>query len=248
MIKSTKINEMKRYLFILLMIILNGVLVAQEGNNNAIVLELFTSQGCSSCPPADELLDTIKKEYASKNVFVLSYHVDYWNRLGWKDPFSSDSFTEYQREYAQHFLSRSIYTPQLVVNGSEHFTGSNGARVQSSLRRYSSSTSTNSITINSIKKEEKSIFLKYNVTGDPFERVTLALIVSERITKISKGENRNRTIKNSNIVANQIIETVRSGSVTINIPDWIQTEDELSVIAYTQDKDLKITDAAMVTL
>jgi hypothetical protein len=80
---------------------------------NVAVLELFTSQGCSSCPPADRLLET----YISKeNVIVLSFHVDYWDRLGWKDPFSSNEYTKRQYRYASA-LNSGVYTPQLVVNG-----------------------------------------------------------------------------------------------------------------------------------
>lgn len=79
-----------------------------------IVLELFTSQGCSSCPPADVLLNKVKEQYPRK-VFALSYHVDYWNYIGWEDPFSNAMFTKKQRFYNQKFKYKSNYTPQLGV-------------------------------------------------------------------------------------------------------------------------------------
>ena len=66
-----------------------------QKNKSIVVLELFTSQGCSSCPPADILLKDIKSKYNHQQVYVLSYHVDYWNRLGWKDPFSKPEFSDY---------------------------------------------------------------------------------------------------------------------------------------------------------
>src|SRR4051794_39591301 len=87
------------------------------------VVELFTSEGCSSCPPADEALAAAAKTYTG-HVYVLGYHVDYWDRLGWKDPFSNAAWTDRQTRYADLFKLNSIYTPQAIVNGKTQFTGS----------------------------------------------------------------------------------------------------------------------------
>lgn len=239
---------MIKNLLILLTMSVSGVVVAQDTTKTAVVLELFTSQGCSSCPSADMLLDEIKAAYKNKNVFVLSYHVDYWNRLGWKDPFSSEEFSNYQRDYAQQFFSNSIYTPQLVVNGSEHFTGSNSSKAQAALKEYGSLTTTNTIQLQKVKHSDDNITFDYKISGSGFERVTLALVVSERITKISRGENRNRTLKNTNIVANRIVKMNASGQVVFDIPNWIHTDDELSVIVYTQDASLKTTGATKINI
>ncbi len=239
---------MQKKLLILLTSVFYITLYAQQNNESAIVLELFTSQGCSSCPPADELLDEIREQYQNQNVFVLSYHVDYWNRLGWKDPFSKESYSDYQREYAQQFNSRSIYTPQLVVNGNEHFTGSNRYKADTALKRYARSKVSNTIGINDIKKESENISLNYNVKGSKFNKVTFALVVSERVTKVSRGENRNRALRNTNIVANRIVIKEGSGKVTIAIPDWVLKEDKLAIIAYTQDIFLKTTGAVRIEI
>jgi len=142
---------MKKKLLILFLTIFSISIYAQRENKSAIVLELFTSQGCSSCPPADALLEEIREQYKGENVFVLSYHVDYWNRLGWKDPFSDEKYSDYQRIYGQQFNSRSIYTPQLVVNGSEHFTGSNRYKADVALKKYAKSKSNNVIAISKVK-------------------------------------------------------------------------------------------------
>ena len=80
------------------------------------VVELFSSEGCSSCPPADELTIKLSKEY-KRNVYFLGYHVDYWDHIGWKDKFSKADYTERQRQYAAKFNLNSIYTPQVIVNG-----------------------------------------------------------------------------------------------------------------------------------
>ncbi|WP_109300113.1 thioredoxin family protein [Aquimarina sp. AU474] len=239
---------MKKKLLIVLTLIASISLNAQNNSESIVVLELFTSQGCSSCPPADRLLDNIRKSYEDKNVYVLSYHVDYWNRLGWKDPFSTASYSDYQREYAVKFNSRSIYTPQLVVNGSEHFTGSNRYKADDALQKYSKSKANNAIVLHDVKIEGEAVQLNYQVEGNDFDTITLALVVSERTTDVSRGENRNRVLKNSNIVANRRVEKENAGKVTIKIPEWISKNDKLSVIAYTQDSGLRTTGATIAKI
>src|ERR1700743_2334239 len=80
------------------------------------LVELFTSEGCSSCPPADEFAARIAKENQDKPVYVLAFHVDYWDRLGWKDRYSNPEFSQRQQRYAQYLHLESVYTPQVVVN------------------------------------------------------------------------------------------------------------------------------------
>ena len=91
-----------------------------------VLLELFTSEGCSSCPPADSLMAQIvaQQPIAEAEVIALEEHVDYWNHLGWTDPFSSPQFTERQKSYAWVFQTGSVYTPQMVVDGSRELVGS----------------------------------------------------------------------------------------------------------------------------
>src|SRR5580765_4213272 len=96
--------------------------------NGFAVIELFTSEGCSSCPPADEAMIDIENEF-KKNVYVIGYHVDYWNYLGWKDIFSNAGWTDRQKAYAQELKLNNIYTPQVVINGSSEFVGSDVNRL-----------------------------------------------------------------------------------------------------------------------
>jgi len=100
-----------------------------------VVVELFTSEGCSSCPPADELLATLDKKQSVPGVEIiaLEQHVDYWNSLGWKDPFSSSRFSERQSEYALSFGRSGIYTPQMIVDGNVEFVGSSRREALSSI-------------------------------------------------------------------------------------------------------------------
>ncbi len=115
---------------------------AGDGDRHAagadpILVELFTSQGCSSCPPADRLLSRLSAaaQGGETAVIPLSFHVDYWNYIGWTDPFSSAEWSERQRSYAESFDSGRVYTPQLVVNGRRDCVGSNEQRVREEIER-----------------------------------------------------------------------------------------------------------------
>jgi len=112
-----------------------GAMPAIAGQKLKAVVELFTSQGCSSCPPADKILSGYAK---SNDVLALSWHVDYWNYLGWKDTFSKAEFTKRQRSYAVSFRRRGVYTPQAVVNGRNHAVGSQRSEIESLISTFQS--------------------------------------------------------------------------------------------------------------
>ncbi|MFL6207955.1 MAG: DUF1223 domain-containing protein [Pyrinomonadaceae bacterium] len=105
------------------------------GQRAPVVVELFTSEGCSSCPPADDLLRRLEQTQpvAGAEVIALEQHVDYWNRLGWADPFSAPEFSARQGDYADYFNNASVYTPQMIVDGQSEFPGSNQTKARDAI-------------------------------------------------------------------------------------------------------------------
>ena len=173
---------------------------AQESAEPApvAVLELFTSEGCSSCPPADALLSQLDREMrrAGRNVLLLSFHVDYWNRLGWTDPYSGPEFTARQRSYARALPSRT-YTPQLVVNGRAHVVGSRGPAVRAAIDDALASPPAHAVTV-----AREGDGLAYRIDPEPPSTATLELALVERglSQAVLRGENRGRRLRHDNVV------------------------------------------------
>jgi hypothetical protein len=175
----------------------------------AVVAELFTSEGCSSCPAADDLLRRIQDEQpiAEAEVVVLSEHVDYWNRLGWTDPFSSPSFTHRQSDYASDvFRSDRIYTPQLVVDGRLQAVGSDAREVQ---RLIAEAARERKATVVVRTREDGGrlgeVDVEVRVEAMPADMrgpTDVALIVAEDdlASDVNRGENANRHLRHTGVV------------------------------------------------
>ncbi|NAS30132.1 DUF1223 domain-containing protein [Flavobacteriaceae bacterium R38] len=244
---------MKKLLLVIIVISVFGFSTMKEENEAfepVVVLELFTSQGCSSCPSADKLLSAIREEYQEDNVFALSYHVTYWNYIGWEDPFSKEQYTDKQREYAQKFRSRSIYTPQLVVNGREHFVGSDRFKLYNRLKSYGKASAPNGITINAVKTTGDQVSFNFDVKGNlSNKKLRTVLVIEERETDVKRGENRNRKLVNSNIVvAEKYLSAQTKGSSSIKIPQIVESSDKVHLMVLVEDDDLTITAAVKKAL
>lgn len=120
-------------------------------SNRKVLLELFTSQGCSSCPSADALVSRMAK--ADTNLIVISYHVDYWDRLGWKDRFSSHDNTVRQQQYVRALHIQSAYTPQAIVQGQFEMVGSNQANVSSAIKKVRQKNNNLNLSVDAIVNE-----------------------------------------------------------------------------------------------
>ena len=184
------------------------------------VIEMFTSQGCSSCPPADRVLSELA---ASEDTLALAWHVDYWDYLGWKDTFASPSNSDRQRAYARAMSKRSIYTPQAVINGRVDVVGSRGNSVMSALAKHAGTES--GLTV-PIQAKISGDMLSISVDNSPEAKgATLWMVYFDRsrTVDVERGENRGRTLTYFNIVRS--IEMI--GMVNDNA---LQTEFALSDI------------------
>lgn len=168
---------------------------AAEAKSPRAVIELFTSQGCSSCPPADALLAKLAGE---DDLIALSLPVDYWDRLGWKDTFAKHAFTERQLAYSRERGDGKVYTPQAVVNGREHAVGSQRAAIAAAVDDTASSLSV------PLSLDRSQDALKVSVGAAPGApaRSTLLLMpyLAARDVAIGRGENARRKVTYTNIV------------------------------------------------
>jgi len=208
-----------------------------KGQDGFALVELFTSEGCSSCPPADALLEEVQKKYSDKNVLVLSYHVDYWDKLGWKDIFSNALFTERQEYYSNIFRLNNIYTPQAVVNGKKEFLGSNKSKLISNIEEQLNDRSAVSIKLNVVQNTEGKIDVQYSTEGTDAkkEQAILVLIQKMATNEIKKGENTGRTLHHINIVRNIFYLPLKEKTTNFTLPTGFSKED-FFVAGLIQDK------------
>jgi hypothetical protein len=214
------------------------------------VIELFTSEGCSSCPPADKALAQVAGEYPDQ-VYVLGFHVDYWNRLGWKDIYSAAGYTQRQKEYAGLFNLQSIYTPEAVVNGRKEFVGSDQAQLQSAIKEELATTANHSLHLAAVAPLAKKVILKYEVTtADAGATLQIALVQSRASSQVLGGENQGLRLQHINVVRDFQSIPARSGltgNTELTVPDGLSAKD-CKVIAFLQDKDGHITGAGTTTI
>ena len=209
------------------------------------VLELFTSEGCSSCPPADELVARIQREAGNKPVYVLSYHVDYWNRLGWRDVFSQSQFSKRQYWYNRLFTGQ-VYTPQLIINGKTEFVGSDRAAILPAIKNALDGQS--SVTLNLNAEQQGNKFkVSYRANGAPSgSQILLAVVQKHAVSKVSKGENEGRTLSHVQIVHNLYafnLTASKQGSQQIEIPAAYNTNG-WEVIGLLQDPQTGVINGA----
>lgn len=215
-------------------------------NTGFAVLELFTSEGCSSCPPADELMGQIEKEYSNRPVYILSYHVDYWNRMGWKDRFSSAENSQRQQWYTR-LLQSQTYTPQLVVNGREEFVGSERNSIENALQNVLFDTKNTSIEL-SAKISQKTVTVNYKTAAtDSQNKLLVSLVEKKSSTQVKGGENEGHRLQHWQIVHQQnsiSLKDASEGMTIFKLPDHFSPEN-WEVIGFIQNlKTGRISGAA----
>ena len=229
------------------MILLPAFTPFHDENQGFAVVELFTSEGCSSCPPADEAVAALSRQYPS-GVYVLSFHVDYWDRLGWKDPFSSAVYTQRQRQYSEQFKLSSIYTPQVVVNGKTEFVGSDAGKLKTTVEGELAHTSNLLIEASAKNTNGKAITVSYTLKKASNAIVQAVLLQLKASTSVKRGENAGRQLQHVDIVRDLKTAQGNSGTLNLDLPAGLAAGD-CRVLLFVQDKDdLHITGATSISI
>ena len=202
------------------------------------LLELYTSEGCSSCPPADELMGRIQNEYKNDNVYVLAYHVDYWDREGWKDVFSNADYTKRQYYYAKFLGKQPIYTPQLIINGKADYIASQETLVRNGIKSALSKPVATNLSLEA-SQANNNLTVNYNIEGT-FKTSSLLIAIVQKAAKsnVKRGENANRVLSHYQIVhhLHSVALKDKKGTISIHLPKSFN-EKEYEIIGFVQDKN-----------
>lgn len=214
-----------------------------------VVVELFSSEGCSSCPPADLVLGELstKQGIPGANVIALELHVDYWNDLGWADPFSSSDFSARQRGYSRAASRRGSFTPEAIVDGRASVVGSDTGRLTSEVEAAAARAH---IDVTLRTRNDGSLEAVSSARPSEASSYWLAITEAGLVTEVKAGENRGQTLRHAPVVRS----LERVGSVTlepthIELPPIKSAKGELSAVVFVQhDDDLAIIGANTVPL
>ncbi len=183
-----------------------SVLAAANGSGEPVLVELFTSEGCSSCPPADALLASLQAKSAggsAHTLVVLSEHVDYWDHDGWRDPYSSAAATQRQSAYGARFKLDSIYTPQMVVDGKFEFVGSDRISAGRAINEAGTAEKVHLKIVDTVWQQDK-LVARVQVAQVPeaLRGATLYAAVADvlDVSQVEAGENTGRTLKHVSVV------------------------------------------------
>lgn len=215
------------------------------------LVELFTSEGCSSCPPADAVASRIARDAAESGepVFVLVFHVDYWDRLGWPDRFASAAFTERQRAYASAWKARQVYTPQMVVNGEAEFVGSDSARAEKEIESALERPATVPVEIEEARAVGDGVLsVRARVVGAPDRGVVWVAVTEDGLSsEVKRGENAGRRLAHAAVVRGLVSALPGSeGRVEsrVSVPADLNLE-RARVVVFVQDgESLRVLAAA----
>jgi hypothetical protein len=209
----------------LLLCLATGMGTAQT--RKPVLVELFTSEGCSSCPPADALLMKLEQEQPviGAEIIVLGEHVDYWDRLGWHDRFSSHEYTRRQNVYGNRFHLESVYTPQMVVDGSEQFVGNDSSLAWQAVQ-HAGQTAKLSLRLLDLAVEQHKVTGAVSVAIRPADLpkgdLYAALVDPAAVTNVKSGENNGRQLKHVGVVRSLIrigsVQDLSSGPVRFSLP------------------------------
>ena len=228
--------------------IAGGVAPAQT-----VVVELFTSEGCSSCPPADQILSGLESPRSNGrsrialrvpgvDIIALGEHVDYWDQLGWKDRFSSPLFSARQQDYGKAFHLESVYTPQMVVNGQKEVLGSDPTALRDAIGKAAKEPQAQ-VTLAMTSAQTVSFSVSKLPPGSHEADILLGVAENELVTRVLNGENGGRELRHAAVVRSLTslgrLDPKRpgeySGVAQLNLrPDW--DRGNLKLVLFVQDR------------
>jgi hypothetical protein len=231
---------------------------APPSGHAVVLVELFTSEGCSSCPPADAVLSTLVHDQPLPQVEVLGLgeHVDYWDHLGWRDPYSSAAFSKRQSEYASRvFHTADIYTPQLVIDGQYESVGSDIAAIRRAIVRAANSAKA-FVRMTVTARSSREVVINVEATVPPGVAskdradIIAALVQDHATDDVTRGENRGRSLTHSSVVraltvVGSMAGSEKTASAIATLPLPASPATGLRVVAFLQDRrTLRVLGAA----
>ena len=190
---------------------------------DVVVVELYTSQGCSSCPPADAMLASLSNR---EDIIALALHVDYWDYIGWKDAFADPAHTVRQRGYSQAAGKRTIYTPQMVVDGVDHVVGSNAMKLMDAIEAHRRVAKPADVRL---RRQGDKVVISVSSKGNMPSGgsiIQVATVTPKAVVDIRRGENAGRTLEYHNVVR-KLVEIGRWNGrgtyrATVQVPNGVR--------------------------
>lgn len=239
-----------RWLYSALMCLVSFSLVASA--QTPVVVELFTSEGCSSCPPADAMLVQLSHMKAPNGaeIIVLGEHVDYWNHDGWMDRFSSAEFTRHQQDYVHRFKLASAYTPQVVVDGTVQFVGNDKEKMTQAILQQSQKQKPATVSLRLEGTDRLHVAAK--IPNADSGSATIAITEDGLTSEVAGGENKGRTLQHAGVVRDiYSLGAMRDGEMDRTVRLAIKkgwNRDKLKVVVFVTNHDTAILGAASLPL
>ena len=198
-----------------------------SAQSTPVVVELYTSQGCSACPPADKMLHELAKR---DDVIPLALHVDYWDYIGWKDEFASPAHTERQKAYAAAMGSRSVYTPQMIVNGSDSIVGAKAMQLSEAILEHAMQPRAVELTLQ--RAGDVLTIRAAMIEGAASEDMIVQVVryTPSRSVQITRGENAGHTMHYANVVSALDIVAEWDGSDGLDMTTPVSGNDPVAVL------------------
>jgi hypothetical protein len=221
----------------------------------AVLVELFTSEGCSSCPPADQFLAELSTGNFTREaqIIPIALHVDYWNRSGWTDPFSSEKFTQRQQDYARAFHIDQVYTPQMVVDGAEQIVGGDQKAALAAISRAAAATKAKLALEPTVSADGKSLTCKLSLSDLPAMArgaadVRVVVTEDDLSRDVLRGENAGRKLQHTavarslQLIAQLDLDTARDRAYSGGTKVELQAEwhkERLKIVAFVQARQTR---------